>query len=201
MTVSLVSDHTFCSSLTMWTSATVIHHISKMSEISIKLLPLKTSLQPENNRLTEWWITSNASPSLSIFYSPCSWRTGWGAHAAAVHQKRIVPRGPPPPAGPPTLWPVTGKLSWSGHLRPLCPHYCTLPGQAETSVSWNQCLILQIPVSVFNSWESAWKITWSISCLIACRRLYFFKKNGSSLKGNESFDMLGPTVGVFVSQG
>lgn len=53
---------------------------------------------------------------------------------AAVHQEAVVPGSPPPLAGPPTPWPVSGKVSLSGHLRSLHPHCCTLPGQTETSL-------------------------------------------------------------------
>lgn len=71
---------------------------------------------------------------LESFDSPCSGGAGRGAGVAAVQQKGDVPGSPPPPTGPPAPWPVSGKVPRSGHLGPLRPHCCTLPGQTETGL-------------------------------------------------------------------
>lgn len=75
-------------------------------------------------------VTLHFVPGLCLFLSftltPSSGRTGRGADMAVVHPKAVDSGRPSPPAGPPTSWPVSGKVFWLGDLRTLLSHQCTL---------------------------------------------------------------------------
>lgn len=100
-------------------------------------VPFTTRLSLRMKWFTAGSITFNPLLFFSLSFTFRSGWPRWGADGASVHQEADVPCGPPPPAGPPTPKPVSGKVSRSAHLRPLCTHCCTLPGQI-TSAAWEK---------------------------------------------------------------